>query len=47
LGGPKLTWDREPFSGLGSGAHIVVVAAAAAPTAVAATAPAVTVVGLT
>jgi hypothetical protein len=39
LGGPKLTWDREPSSGLGSGAHVAVV--------VAATAPAVTAVGLT
>ena len=47
MGGPKLTWDREPSSGLGSGAHVVVVAAvAAAPAAVAATAPVVMAVGL-
>jgi hypothetical protein len=43
LGGPKLTWDREPSSGLGSGAHVAVVAAAAPVAA----APAVTAVGLT
>jgi hypothetical protein len=36
LGGPKLTWDHEPSSGLGSGAHVAVVVAAAAPAAVAA-----------
>jgi hypothetical protein len=47
LGGPKLTWDREPSSGLGSGAHVAVAAAAAAPAAVAAAAPAVTAVDLT
>jgi hypothetical protein len=39
---PKLTWDREPSSGLGSGAPVVV-----ADAAVAAAAPAVTTVGLT
>jgi hypothetical protein len=47
LGGPKLTWDREPSSGLGSGAHVAVAAAAATPAAVATAAPAVTAVGLT
>jgi hypothetical protein len=41
---PKLTWDREPSSGLGSGAPVVVVAVAAIP---AAAAPAVTAAGLT
>jgi hypothetical protein len=46
LGEPKLTWDREPSSGLGSGAHVVV-AATAAPAAIAATAPGVMAVGLT
>jgi hypothetical protein len=46
LGGPKLTWDHEPSSGLGSGAHVAV-AAAAAPAAVAAAAPTVMAVGLT
>jgi hypothetical protein len=44
LEGPKLTWDHEPSSGLGRGAHVVV---AATPAAVAAAAPAVTAVGLT
>jgi hypothetical protein len=47
LGGPKLTWDHEPSSGLGSGAHVAVAASAAAPATVAAAAPAVTAVGLT
>jgi hypothetical protein len=47
LGGPKLTWDREPSSGLGSGAHVAVVVAAAAPAAIVAAAPAVTAVRLT
>jgi homoserine kinase len=47
LGGPNLTWDHEPSSGLGSGAHVAVAAVAAARAAVAATAPAVTAVGLT
>jgi hypothetical protein len=42
---PKLTWDHEPSSGLGSGAPGVV--AAAAPAVVAVAAPAVTAVGLT
>jgi hypothetical protein len=46
-GGPKLTWDHEPSSGLGSGAHVAVAAAAAAPAAVAAAAPAAMEVGLT
>jgi hypothetical protein len=43
LGGPKLTWDHEPSSGLGSEAHVVVAAAA---TPAAATAPVVMAVGL-
>jgi hypothetical protein len=47
IGRPKLTWDHEPSSGLGSGAHVVIAASAAAPAAVAATAPAVMAVGLT
>jgi hypothetical protein len=40
FGGPKLTWDREPSSGLGSGALVAVAVVAAA-------APAVMAVGLT
>jgi homoserine kinase len=44
---PKLTWDVEPSSGLGSEAPVVVAAAVAVPAAVAAAAPAVTAVGLT
>jgi hypothetical protein len=40
---PKLTWDHEPSSDLGSGAPVVIAAAA---TAAAAT-PAVTAAGLT
>jgi hypothetical protein len=46
-GGPKLTWDREPSSGLESGAHVAVAAAAAAHAAVVAAAPVVTADGLT
>jgi hypothetical protein len=45
-GGPKLTWDREPSSGLGSGAHVAVAAAAALAT-VAVAAPTAMAVGLT
>jgi hypothetical protein len=44
---PKLTWDHEPSSGLGSGVPIVVAAGAAVPTVVAVAAPAVTAVSLT
>ena len=44
---PKLTWDHEPSSGLGSRALAVVAAAATVPAAVAAAAPAETAVGLT
>jgi hypothetical protein len=44
---PKLTWDHEPSSGLGSWALVVVAVAAAVPAAVAAAAPAVTAVDLT
>jgi hypothetical protein len=44
---PKLTWDHEPSSGLGSEAPVAVAAVAAVPAAVATAAPAVTAVGLT
>jgi hypothetical protein len=47
LGGPKLTWDREPSSGLGSGAHVAVAAIVAVPADVVVAALAVTAVGLT